>query len=47
MRIPRDISGTELAHDPLKIGTLSAILTDVSIHLGISKQDLINQLFRN
>ena len=32
-------------HDPLKIGTLNAILTEVAQHLGISKQDLIERLF--
>lgn len=32
-------------HDPLKIGTLNAILTDVAQHLGISKQQLIELLF--
>ena len=32
-------------HDPLKIGTLNAILTEVAQHLGISKQELIDRLF--
>jgi len=32
-------------HDPLKIGTLNAIFTEVAQHLGISKQELINMLF--
>jgi predicted RNA binding protein YcfA (HicA-like mRNA interferase family) len=32
-------------HDPLKIGTLNAILTEVAQHLGISKQELIVKLF--
>jgi predicted RNA binding protein YcfA (HicA-like mRNA interferase family) len=32
-------------HDPLKIGTLNAILTDVAQHLGIPKQELIERLF--
>jgi len=32
-------------HDPLKIGTLSAILQDVSKHFGSSKADIILQLF--
>jgi len=31
-------------HDPLKIGTLNAILTDVAQHLGVSKQKLIERL---
>jgi len=32
-------------HDPLKIGTLNAILTEVAQHLGIPKQEFIAQLF--
>ena len=32
-------------HDPIKIGTLNAILSDVARHLGISKQELIEKLF--
>jgi predicted RNA binding protein YcfA (HicA-like mRNA interferase family) len=32
-------------HDPLKIGTLNAILTEVAQHLGVSKQKLIERLF--
>jgi predicted RNA binding protein YcfA (HicA-like mRNA interferase family) len=32
-------------HQPLKLGTLSQILTDVSIHQQIEKKDLIKQLF--
>ena len=32
-------------HDPLKIGILNAILTDVAQHLGIPKQELIERLF--
>jgi len=34
-------------HDPLKIGTLNAILTDVSLHLDISKEALIERLFQD
>lgn len=75
MKIPRDITGTELAkilfkfgyavtrqkgshvrltttvkgehhitipnHDPIKVGTLNAILKDVAEHLGISKEELL------
>lgn len=33
------------AHDPLKIGTLSGILTEVARHLEMSKNDLIGRLF--
>jgi len=32
-------------HDPLKIGTLSAILSDIAAHFKISKEELINKLF--
>lgn len=32
-------------HDPLKIGTLSAILNDVANHLKLSKDELIQKLF--
>ena len=32
-------------HDPLKIGTLNAILTDVAQHFDVSKQELIERLF--
>ncbi|MBW6491503.1 MAG: type II toxin-antitoxin system HicA family toxin [Lentimicrobium sp.] len=32
-------------HDPLRIGTLNAILTEVSQHIGISKQDVVEGLF--
>lgn len=32
-------------HDPLKIGTLNAILTEVAQHLSVSKQELIGRLF--
>ena len=33
-------------HDPLKIGTLSAILADVAIHFGMSMDDLIEDIFK-
>ena len=79
MKVPRDLSGTELvkalskvgyrvtrqtgshirlttdhpskhhvtipAHDPLKVGTLSGILGDVSDHLKIGRDDLLQKLF--
>lgn len=31
-------------HNPLKVGTLNAILVEVSSHLGISKESLIDRL---
>lgn len=80
MKLPRDISGAELAkalsgigyritrqtgshlrltldtlhqhhitipaHDPLKVGTLAAILADVAGNLEISREDLVRRLFR-
>lgn len=79
MRLPRDLSGAELAkalsrlgyritrqtgshmrltldspsqhhitvpaHDPLKIGTLSAILSDIAGNLKVSREEVIRQLF--
>ena len=32
-------------HDPLKIGTLSAILADVATHLNKTKEELMQELF--
>ena len=32
-------------HNPLKIGTLSAILKDIAEHFEITKETLIDQLF--
>ena len=79
MKLPRDLSGAELAkalaksgyritrqtgshirlttasptqhhvtipaHDPLKVGTLSAILGDVAAHLRIERDELLRRLF--
>ena len=79
MKVPRDLSGTELAkalakvgygvtrqtgshirlttqsptqhhvtvpaHDPLKVGTLSGILSDVAAHLKTTRDELLQQLF--
>jgi predicted RNA binding protein YcfA (HicA-like mRNA interferase family) len=33
-------------HKPLRVGTLSAILRDVAEHLGITRQTLVEMLFR-
>ena len=80
MRLPRDLSGSDLAqalrklgyyasrqtgshlrltttehgehhltipqHNPLRIGTLSAILADVAAHFELSRDELIERLFR-
>ncbi|MEA1962487.1 MAG: type II toxin-antitoxin system HicA family toxin [Bacillota bacterium] len=32
-------------HSPLRIGTLSAILTDVANYLNVSKDDLVREIF--
>jgi predicted RNA binding protein YcfA (HicA-like mRNA interferase family) len=32
-------------HDPLKVGTLAGILSDVAAHLEISRDELIQRLF--
>jgi predicted RNA binding protein YcfA (HicA-like mRNA interferase family) len=32
-------------HSPLKVGTLSAIIADVALHFGLSKQELLQELF--
>ncbi len=79
MKLPRDLSGAELAkalsrigyqvtrqtgshirltidtpsqhhitvpaHDPLKVGTLAAILSDVATHLKLSREALLEKLF--
>ena len=79
MRLPRDLSGSDLAqalrklgyrvtrqtgshlrltttehgehhltipqHNPLRIGTLSAILGDVAAHIELSRDELIEKLF--
>ena len=80
MRLPRDLSGSDLAqflrkvgysvtrqtgshlrlttreqgehhltipqHTPLRVGTLSAILADVAAHFQISREELLNRLFK-
>jgi predicted RNA binding protein YcfA (HicA-like mRNA interferase family) len=33
------------AHDPLKIGTLSAILNDIAIHFSKSKEEISKLIF--
>ena len=32
-------------HSPIKIGTLSAILSDVAEHLGLTKEEVMKELF--
>lgn len=31
-------------HDPVKIGTLNSILRDVSLHAGVSREDVLSRL---
>jgi predicted RNA binding protein YcfA (HicA-like mRNA interferase family) len=50
MRLTSRLKGTEHhitipAHSPLKVGTLSQILSDVSAYLDIGRQQLIEDLF--
>ncbi|MGA9995146.1 MAG: type II toxin-antitoxin system HicA family toxin [Pyrinomonadaceae bacterium] len=33
------------SHDPLRIGTLAAILDDVATHFGISRDELMEKIF--
>ncbi|MFI5196705.1 MAG: type II toxin-antitoxin system HicA family toxin [Chitinophagales bacterium] len=33
-------------HDPIRIGTLSAIISDIAIHFNKSKEDIIRMLWR-
>jgi predicted RNA binding protein YcfA (HicA-like mRNA interferase family) len=33
------------AHDPLKIGTLNAILRSVAEHFGMTKEELLEKIF--
>ncbi len=32
-------------HDPLRVGTLSGILRDVGEHFGITREELVKELF--
>jgi predicted RNA binding protein YcfA (HicA-like mRNA interferase family) len=33
-------------HSPLKIGTLSAIISDIAVHFNKTKEEMINTLWR-
>ena len=35
------------AHDPLKIGTLNAVLRDVGAHVGLEREPLLKALFES
>lgn len=43
----RTHSETIPAHDPIKIGTLNKILSNIANHFNMSKEDLIKQLFES
>lgn len=49
MRLTTQLNGahhiTIPAHDPLKIGTLSAILSDVAAHFNKTREELSKELF--
>jgi hypothetical protein len=51
MRLPRDLSGRELAratipdHAALRVGTLAGIIDDVASHVGRGRDDLLAELF--
>jgi predicted RNA binding protein YcfA (HicA-like mRNA interferase family) len=42
---PKEHHLTVPLHDPLRIGTLAAILADVATHHGISRDALLTKLF--
>jgi predicted RNA binding protein YcfA (HicA-like mRNA interferase family) len=42
---PRQHHVTIPAHDPLRVGTLSAILGDVATHHGLARDELLTRLF--
>lgn len=33
-------------HDELRVGTLNAIASDIALHFGVSKHEIIEKLFR-
>jgi len=50
MRLTSKLKGSEHhvtipAHNPLKVGTLSQILTDVASYLDMTREQLIEELF--
>jgi len=49
IRLSRSVSNSEYHitipnHDPIKLGTLNAILSDVAEHLKISKDEILKKL---
>jgi predicted RNA binding protein YcfA (HicA-like mRNA interferase family) len=51
MRLTTELNGvhhvTVPSHDPLKIGTLSAIIGDIARHFGVTKSELAERLFES
>ncbi len=49
VRLTSEIKGqhhvTVPMHDPLKAGTLAAIITDIAIHFSLSKEELMKEIF--
>jgi hypothetical protein len=45
MKLPRDLSGAQLAKALARVGTLAAILADVAAHQEISRDELLEKLF--
>jgi predicted RNA binding protein YcfA (HicA-like mRNA interferase family) len=49
IRLSTSLNGTHHItipnHNPIKLGTLSSIITDVALHLGKSKEEIVNKLF--
>ncbi|MFA5516281.1 MAG: type II toxin-antitoxin system HicA family toxin [Desulfuromonadales bacterium] len=33
------------AHNPLKVGTLAAIIADIAVHHGLTRDEILKQLF--
>jgi predicted RNA binding protein YcfA (HicA-like mRNA interferase family) len=44
-RYPKEHHVTIPSHDPIRVGTLSAVLTDIAANRNQSKDELIGQLF--
>lgn len=50
IRLTTNVNGTHQItvpnHNPIRIGTLNSILNDVASHRRVTKEDIINELFR-
>ena len=49
IRLTRELKGqhhiTIPAHDPIKVGTLSSILSDIAEHFHKTKEEIVKELF--